>query len=160
MKDDAIIKQRVSGRSVREIASHGALTWLRSTRRSTGVGRQAITDKAPKHGLALELARLDELQEVFYLRALEGDVSCGAIVTKIIERRCTMLGLHTPRTAVLQIVDEATPKETSTGRKMSLLRPEWPIRSGEPRGSPNEARHFGFAAIFFRDTRPHPQASA
>jgi hypothetical protein len=29
------------------------------------------------------------------------------LVTKVIERRCVMLGLHTPQTAVLQVVDEA-----------------------------------------------------
>jgi hypothetical protein len=39
---------------------------------------------------SLELARLDELQEVFYARALEGDGQCGALITKIIERRCTI----------------------------------------------------------------------
>jgi hypothetical protein len=38
---------------------------------------QVITDKARKHGLALELVRLDELPEVFYQRALDGVVSCG-----------------------------------------------------------------------------------
>jgi hypothetical protein len=67
------------------------------------------------------LARLDELQEVFYQRALEGDVSCGALLTKIIERRCVMLGLHTPQTAVLHIVDEAKLKETSTDRIERVL---------------------------------------
>jgi hypothetical protein len=35
---------------------------------------QVITDKARKHSLALELARLDELPEVFYRRA-DGNVS-------------------------------------------------------------------------------------
>jgi hypothetical protein len=44
-----------------------------------------------------------------------------ALVTKIIERRCAMLGLHTPQTAVLQIVDEARPKETSTDRIERVL---------------------------------------
>jgi hypothetical protein len=37
-------------------------------------------------------------------------------VSKLIERRCVMLGLHAPQTAVLQIVTEATPEETSTDR--------------------------------------------
>jgi hypothetical protein len=81
----------------------------------------AITDKIRKHTLALELARLDELQEVFYQRALEGDVQCGALVTKILERRCVMLGLHAPQTAVLKIVDEATPKETSIDKIERVL---------------------------------------
>lgn len=44
----------------------------------------------------LELARLGSLQEVFYARALEGNVECAALVTKIIERRCIMLGLSMP----------------------------------------------------------------
>jgi hypothetical protein len=48
----------------------------------------AITDKSRKHTLALELAQLDELQAVFYRRALEGDVQWGALVTKIISQRC------------------------------------------------------------------------
>jgi hypothetical protein len=82
---------------------------------------QAITDTARKHGLALELARLDDLQEVFYQRALDGDVSCGALITKIIERRCVMLGLHAPQLATLQIVEEARPRETSTDRIERVL---------------------------------------
>jgi len=67
---------------------------------------EAITDPARKHGLALDLARLDELHEVFYERALEGDVACGALVTKIIDRRCVMFGLHTLQQAVLQDVKQ------------------------------------------------------
>jgi hypothetical protein len=38
-------------------------------------------------------------------------LQCGVLVTKIIERRGVMPGLHTPQTAVLQIVDEAMPRE-------------------------------------------------
>jgi hypothetical protein len=34
----------------------------------------AIDDKMRRDTLALELARLDELQETFYARALDGDV--------------------------------------------------------------------------------------
>jgi hypothetical protein len=92
-----------------------ARPWSRSTTQSTA-GDSTIIDKTRKHTLALELSRLDDLPEVFYARALEGAVQCGALVTKILERRCVMLGLHTPQTAVLQIVDEARPKETSNDR--------------------------------------------
>jgi hypothetical protein len=66
-----------------------------------------ITDKVRNHSLALE--RLDELQETFYARALGGDVQSAALVTKIIERRGVMLGLHVPQTAVLKMVDDAKP---------------------------------------------------
>jgi hypothetical protein len=50
-----------------------------------------------------------------------GDVSRGALVTKIVERRCVMLGLHTPQSAVLQIVDETKPKETSIDKIERVL---------------------------------------
>jgi hypothetical protein len=81
----------------------------------------ALTAEARKHGLALELARLDELQQVFYEKARGGDIASGALVEKLIARRCVMLGLHAPQTAVLRIVDEATPKVTSTDRIERVL---------------------------------------
>jgi len=68
-----------------------------------------------------ELARLDELQETFYARALEGDVACGALITKIIERRCVILGLYTPQTATLQIIEAEAPRETSIERIRSAI---------------------------------------
>src|SRR5215468_4229651 len=80
-----------------------------------------IDDKIRRHTLALELARLDESQETFYARALEGDVQCGALITKIIERRCTMLGLYTPQTATLQVIEAETPRETSTERLRAAI---------------------------------------
>ena len=39
-----------------------------------------------------------------------------ALVTKISERRGVMLGLHVPQTAVLEIADDATPREAGTDR--------------------------------------------
>jgi hypothetical protein len=119
MNDDTTFRQRIAGRSVRAFA--------KAVGRSVAQINEAIdrwaesaTDKIRKHTLA-ELARLDELQETFYARALEGDVSRGALVTKIVERRCVMLGLHTPQSAVLQIVDETKAKETSIDKIERVL---------------------------------------
>src|SRR5262249_53680539 len=80
-------------------------------------GSKALADagvNARKHSLALELERLDQLQQVFSARALEGDVASGALVAKIIERRCTMLGLYTPPATMLQVIEAEAPRETST----------------------------------------------
>jgi hypothetical protein len=79
-----------------------------------------FNDNVRKHTLALELARLDELQEVFYKQALAGDVQSAQLVLKLIERRCIILGLHTPQTAVMQLVAEV-PKKTSTDRIEAAL---------------------------------------
>ena len=88
MNDDEVIKQRISGRSARAIAKAQATTVAEVT--LDRFTETTIDDKVRRHTLALELARLDELQETFYARALEGDVQCGALIRKIIERRCTM----------------------------------------------------------------------
>ncbi len=116
MTDDDIIRQRISGRSVRAIAKARRCSVADVNAVIDRWASVALTAEARKHGLALELARLDELQQVFFRRACEGDVASGALVEKIIARRCVMLGLHAPQTAVLKIVDEATPKETSTDK--------------------------------------------
>jgi hypothetical protein len=85
--------------------------------------RRRSTNSFAKRSLCLELERLDQLTEVFYRRAVnDGDLQSGLLVTKIIERRCVMLGLSTPQQAVLQIVDSATPKETTTDKIERVLR--------------------------------------
>src|SRR5215831_13761352 len=116
MNDDEIVQQRVGGRSARAIARAQGCTLAEVTRVLDRFTETTIDDKARKHTLALELARLDELQETFYARALEGDVACGALITKIIERRCTMLGLYTPQAATLHVIEAETPRETSTDK--------------------------------------------
>ena len=116
MNDDAIIQQRISGRSVRAIAKAQGCSVAEVNKALDRFTETTIDDKIRRHTLALEPARLDDLQETFYARALEGDVACGALITKIIERRCVMLGLYTPQTATLQIIEAEAPKETSIDR--------------------------------------------
>jgi hypothetical protein len=121
MNDDEVIRQRISGRSARAIAKAQATTVAEVNKALDRFTETTIDDKIRRHTLALELARLDELQETFYVRALEGDVQCGALITKIIERRYTMLGLYTPQTATLQVIEAETPRETSTDKISALI---------------------------------------
>jgi transposase-like protein len=121
MNDDEIVQQRVSGRSARAIARAHGITPAEVSKVLDRFTETTIDDKTRKHTLALELARLDELQETFYARALEGDVASGALITKIIERRCTMLGLYTPQTATLQVIEAEAPRETSTERLRAAI---------------------------------------
>jgi len=121
MNDDEVIRQRISGRSARAIAKAQATTVAEVNKALDRFTETTIDDKIRRHTLALELARLDELQETFYARALEGDVQCGALITKIIERRCTMLGLYTPQTATLQVIEAEAPRETSTERLRAAI---------------------------------------
>src|SRR5262244_4364072 len=120
MNDDAILQQRI-GRPARAIAKAQGCSVAEVNKALDRFTETTIDDKIRRHTLALELARLDELQETFYARALEGDVQCGALITKIIERRCTMLGLYTPQTATLQVIEAETPRETSTDKISALI---------------------------------------
>jgi|SRR6516162_1407859 len=61
MNDDEVIKQRISGRSARAIAKAQATTVAEVT--LDRFTETTIDDKVRRHTLALELARLDELQE-------------------------------------------------------------------------------------------------
>src|SRR6516165_2548901 len=131
-----IIQQRVSGRSARAIARAQGCTLTEVNGVLDRFTETTIDDKTRKHTLALELARLDELQETFYARALEGDVQCGALITKIIERRCTMLGLYTPQTATLQVIEAETPRETSTDKISALIEPIRDKTRDAPGGPP------------------------
>lgn len=70
--------------------------------------------------LDLELARLDELQAAFYPAAMGGDVQAGALVLKVIARRCSIMGFDkaddlssSPRTIVIS----GTPEEYVAGLK-------------------------------------------
>ena len=138
MNDDAIIQQRVSGRSARAIARAQGCTLAEVSKVLDRFTETTIDDKIRRQTLALELARLDELQETFYARALEGDVQCGALVTKIIERRCTMLGLYTPQTATLQVIEAETPRETSTDKISALIeRIRGKVRDDDPDDPPS-----------------------
>lgn len=119
--EDQVIVQRISGRSVRAIAKQHGCSVAEINAVIDNWASSSIDDQIRKHTLCLDLARLDELQQVFHQRALQGDVACGALITKII-RRCVMLGLATPQTAVLQIVDCATPKQTSTDKIEAAIR--------------------------------------
>ena len=116
-----IVQARIRGESVRSIAKRLSCTLAEVHKVLDRFAETTIDEKTRKHTLALELARLDELQTVFHDRALAGDVHCGALVAKIIERRCTMLGLYTPPTATLQVIEADAPRETSTDKISALI---------------------------------------
>jgi hypothetical protein len=109
-----IVQARIHGESVGSIATRLSCTLAEVHKVLDRFAETVIDDKTRKHSLALELERLDQLRQVFGARALEGGVQCGALVAKIIERRCTMLGLYTPPTATLRVIEAEAPRQRST----------------------------------------------
>jgi hypothetical protein len=81
----------------------------------------ALNPDVRRHGLAIELARLDRLLEAAWPKAVGGDLAAIAIAEKLSARRCVMLGLHAPQEAVLRIIEESRPKISSTDRIQEAL---------------------------------------
>src|SRR5262249_48517918 len=73
--------------------------------------------------LALELVELDELGEVFREKAIrESDVAAGSLLTKIHERRATLLGLNAPSASAVTVIEhESAPKMNSTERSSAAI---------------------------------------
>lgn len=67
--DDKIIEARIAGRSVRAIAKAQGCSVAEVNRVIDFWADQTITGRIRKHTLTVELARLDELQQVLRLRA-------------------------------------------------------------------------------------------
>jgi len=116
---DAIIRERIVGKSVRAIAQDHGCSIAEVNKALDLFAVATINAKVRTHTLALELSRLDELQSVFYERAKAGDVASGMLLTKIMERRSCLLGLNSPVRVDAQLLidgEQARQQPTSTER--------------------------------------------
>ena len=112
-----IIEARVRGESVRSIAKRLGSTVDDVNDVLDQFASKTITAILRVHTLALELERLDGLQETFERLAKQGDVQSALLITRIIERRCILLGLSAPpRVEVIEMQIRAAPAQTSTER--------------------------------------------
>jgi hypothetical protein len=66
------------------------------------------------HALALALERPDGLYRGYEAQARGGDVQCGLLLTKIVERRCVLLGLAAPVRFDPHVVNTQTEQMNST----------------------------------------------
>ena len=121
---EAIVQARIRGESVRRIAKQFGCTIDDVNEVLDNFAATTISHKLRFHTLALELARLDELQQVFVDQARNGCVQSAMLVTKIIERRAIMLGLSAPprQDQIPQVIEAtAPPQKTSTERLREVM---------------------------------------
>jgi hypothetical protein len=122
INDEDVLKERLSGCSVRSIAQQ-----LRCTVGEVDAALDRLTDEITNpyrvRAIGIELARLDELLKPFYVRALEGDVSAGALCIRIAERRAALLGIDAPARSfdVIQLKAAAAPAQSGTDKILAAL---------------------------------------
>jgi len=119
---ESIFRARLTGKSVRTIAKEFGLTTA-EVAKIVETMCEPVSPATRRAALALDLERLDQLQTVFYERAMEGDAASAAIALKVSERRSALLGLDVPasvRGDPVQLTVQAAP-ETSTERIQRVL---------------------------------------
>jgi len=110
-RDDFILQERLSGRSVRSISKELHCTTAEVDQALDRV-LPKIDNNAKLRIIALDLDRLDQLLKTFFTRAMEKvDAQAGLLVVKILERKAALLGLDSPQK--LDIVQVQAQKEPS-----------------------------------------------
>src|SRR5262249_46732676 len=133
-RDDAILEERLSGRSVQIIARqhHCAIDEVEAMidRRLGGEIDNVMRLKAIK----LDIARLEGLMQPFYERATKDrDWQAGTLCVKILESRGLLLGLDSPkRVDVVQMQAQEQPSDYERIRAAiyAVARPNGRLPSG------------------------------
>jgi len=130
-RDDAMLEERLSGRSAQIIARrhHCAIDEVEAVidRRLGGAIDNVMRLKAIK----LDVARLEGLMQPFYERATKDkDVAAGTLCVKILERRALLLGLDSPtRVDIVQMqAEQQVPRHEKIRQVIMNLR----IGDGQP----------------------------
>jgi hypothetical protein len=96
-RDEAMLEERLSGRSVQIIARqhHCAIAEVEAVIDHRLGGE--IDNQMRLKAIKLDVARLEGLMQPFYERATKDkDVAAGTLCVKILERRALLLGLDSP----------------------------------------------------------------
>jgi len=129
-RDDAMLEERLSGRSVQIIARqhHCATAEVEAVidQRLGGEIDNVMRLKAIK----LDVARLEGLMQPFYERATKDkDVAAGTLCVKILERRALLLGLDSPtRVDIVQMQVEERPSRHEKIREVIMRLTQGPDR--------------------------------
>ena len=138
---DAIVEARVRGESIRSIAKRlkVSITDIHDT--LDRFAKVTISQNLRTHTLALELERLDNLQQAYEQQARAGDIQAAMLVAKLIERRCIMLGLSAPPRVGARFPPTGRPSrrrtraDTACGWTLSSRPPGWRRSSKSPAGA-------------------------
>jgi len=110
-RDEAIVEALMAGRSVRAVQRQFSLSVAEL---DAALERCFPLDTSARlRTIRGDLGRLDRMIEVFYTKALGGDVNSATLVVKAWERKAGLLGLDAVQRIDLQVMNE--PKEAEQG---------------------------------------------
>ena len=106
-RDERVAEALESGRSLRMVRREFSLT--QSDLDAALERLWPVDNQARLRMIKGDLGRLDKLAQVFFEKALGGDVQSGAVAVKIWERKHALLGLDSPTRIDLQVQPAAAP---------------------------------------------------
>ena len=106
-RDERVAEALESGRSLRMVRREFSLT--QSDLDAALERLWPVDNQARLRMIKGDLGKLDKLAEVFFAKALGGDVQSGAVTVKIWERKHALLGLDSPTRIDLQVQPQQAP---------------------------------------------------
>src|SRR5262249_6438253 len=95
-------------------------------------------DKYLKRTLALELFRLDELEDAFRDKAIvRGDVAAGTLLVKVAERRATLLGMNAPLGHAVQVIQQEPVHQPTSTDKIEAVFKELRLMKDRAKSDPS-----------------------
>jgi hypothetical protein len=123
--EDAILREAIFGDPVKEIAKRHKCSQTAVNAILDRHAAEMLTPSARARALALEVDRLDCLEQTFHRIAIANqDAQAGTLVTKISQRRSALLGLDQPHMLRLDLtaVPENNDGKTNTQRMLEAIR--------------------------------------
>ena len=113
---DAILREAVTGRSVREIAKARGATVPDINRALDIEAERLFGAEGLRRAMLLEAERLGHLKQNLWRRAMtDGDLTAAAVYIKASERLASMIGMNHPHGHLVTISGTLAPIEHETG---------------------------------------------
>jgi hypothetical protein len=125
LDEDSILREAIFGDPVKQIARRHKCSVAAVNVILDQHAAEMLTPAARARTLALEMRRLDQLEQAFHRLAIANqDAQAGTLVTKISQRRSALLGLDQPAMLRLDLstVPEADDGKTNTMRMLEAIR--------------------------------------
>jgi hypothetical protein len=119
--DTRVIRACIAGKGVKAIAAELRISPERVENILEEWTASAVTPELRRQEFVRLLAQIDAVIEGLFPRAVAGEHAAVTDLNKIWGRKIGILGLRAPETAILRIVEESRPRETSTDRIERVL---------------------------------------
>src|SRR5215472_17234611 len=119
---EAIISDRVNGKSVRDIARERSLSVAAVEAILDQEAERALGAPELRRMLYLEVCRLEAIKSVLFEKAMAGENAAAAIYVKLSERMASMIGINAPQGHYVQIGSTIEPVERPSNTVLMLQR--------------------------------------